>query len=422
MFSADVISRDYANEYDIMLIYPDEDFINRTLEAVGLEGNYVMDNENGNRRLEMYAIAKRTVNGRTFNFEYQAFGAEDAVITSVRESDDIEVKSGDIDYAKSEVSGDVIYFYDEEGNVVASADITSDKKDSTETEEDSKLFFNVDRWRDYYNWCASLTDLANESDVEASAIEFRAAADNDLTKISEAQSKTFNFNHYQTGYRPWGGAIGGDSVTISRKSQVSFRIYNCHSFKYNCDYYLVQANTLTSPRNYQDKMDHKFTWYKGDGEFGRYGYSDYVNYLSGYTGIFGMNCYIASISSGKEDSNLSTDDVALTDYIPTNVPKQKTLTQGISWSIGGEIGFSGKSLAAKISGGVTHSSSETWTTSDWEVLAHPLDVTNASAGWTANIEGPHNSGAWHYESGSAYMGVSSTSASRETLSFKSEWI
>lgn len=426
LFDADEISRDYAAEYNILLIYPNEDFINRTLKAAGLEGNYVMDDSG--KRLEMYAIAKRTVNGRTFSFEYQAFKADDAVITSVRESDDIEVTSGDINYADSEVSGDVIYFYDENGNIVASADITSEKKESTvEEEEDGKLFFNINRWRSYYNWCASLTDLANESAVEASEIEFRAAANDDLTKISEAQNKTFDCDHYQSGYRPWGGAVGGDSVTINRKSQVTFRVYCCHSFKYNCDYYLVQATTTTSPRNYQDKMDHEFTWYQGGGKFGRYGYTDYVNYLSGYTGVFGLDCYISSISSKKENSNLSTNDVALTDYIPVNVPKSTTKTEGISWSMGGEIGFSGKSLAAKLSGGVTHSSSETWTTTEWKIVAHPFDKSKASAGWTADIEGPSNSWAWHekvdfFAGGNKYMGISSTGASRDTLSFKSEWI
>lgn len=110
--------------------------------------------------------------------------------------------------------------------------------------------------------------------------------------------------------------------------------------------------------------------------------------------------------------------------MPTNVPRQKTHSQGISWSKGGDIGFTGQALTAKISGGVTHSSNETWTTTDWNIAARPLDVKNASTGWTADVEGPHNSGAWHDgRRGEAnYMGISSTSASREALNLKSEWI
>ena len=137
LFSADVVSRDYAKENDIMLIYPDEDYINRTLEAVGLPADYAMnDNENGDKRLEIFAIAKRTVNGRTFRFTYQAFKADDAVSGDVRVSDDISAISQD--YASSDVSGDVVFYYDENGNVIRSADVESKGKESVSTGTDDK--------------------------------------------------------------------------------------------------------------------------------------------------------------------------------------------------------------------------------------------------------------------------------------------
>ena len=420
LFDADRISRDYADEYNILLIYPNEDYINRTLEAVGLEGDYVMDGDAKN--LEMFAIAKRTVNGRTFRFSYQAFRADDAVMTGVRESDDAEVNS-EKNYAYSDVSGDVVFYYDENGNIIDSADVDPNGKESVETGTDSSMFFNIDRWRSYYNWCASLTDMANEADVEATAIEVRAAADDDLTKISDAQNKTLDFDHYQSGYRPWMGNIVGDKVTINRKSQVSFTIYNCHSFKYNCDYYLVQANTTTVPNNFQDR-EASFTWI-GDG-YGRYGYECNVNYLSGYTGIFGFESHISSLVNGRNNEDLSTNEVSLIRHIPTNVPKNETHTEGMEWSIGGQVGISKDGPSVTLTGSVSHSSSRSWTTSDWDVRDQALSSKKASASWYSDVTGPSDSGSWHgsnmWHGDSKYMGVSATGASKGTLSFITEWI
>lgn len=135
LFDADEISRDYADECDILLIYPNEDYINRTLEAAGLEGNYVIESDKG--RLELFAIAKRTVNGRTFSFKYYASRGDDAVISSIRISDSDDVTS--------EISGNVIIFYDKDGNIIDSADITSGKNESDDEDDDSKLFFNINR-------------------------------------------------------------------------------------------------------------------------------------------------------------------------------------------------------------------------------------------------------------------------------------
>ena len=421
LFDADRISRDYADEYNILLIYPNEDFINRTLKAAGLEGNYVMETNKG--RIELFAIAKRTVNGRTFNFEYKAFRGDDAVAGSVRVSDDISVTSQD--YATSDVSGDVVFYYDENGNVIGSADVESKGKESVSTGTDNNTFFNVDRWRSYYNWCASLTEKADELSINASAIEVRAAADDDLTKISDAQNKTLDFDHYQSGYRPWGGNVLGESVTINRTNQITFTVYNCHSFRYNCDYYLVQANTTTVPKNFQDR-EATFTWIGGSDEYGRYGHKSQVNYISGYTGIFGFESHISSVVNGKRYEDLTTDEVSLIRHIPTRVPKNESHSESMSWSIGGQVGISKSGPSVTLNNSVSHSTSRTWTTSDWDVRDQALQKKKASASWYSDITGPSDSGSWHgdlsWPGDSSYMGISATGASRGTLSFITEWI
>ncbi|MBQ7665381.1 MAG: hypothetical protein IJS42_01560, partial [Synergistaceae bacterium] len=73
LFDADSIKEAYDKEETILLFYPDESFINRTLDAVGLVGNYVLTPEEApDGRLELFAVAKRTVNDRTHTFTYHA--------------------------------------------------------------------------------------------------------------------------------------------------------------------------------------------------------------------------------------------------------------------------------------------------------------------------------------------------------------
>lgn len=92
--------------------------------------------------------------------------------------------------------------------------------------------------------------------------------------------------------------------------------------------------------------------------------------------------------------------------------------------MGGEVGFSKSGLSLNISGGVSHSKSETWTTSDWEIIAEPFSAKNASVAWTASVTGPSGTGNWYTNTDyhNHYESIRATTASRQNLSFKSEWI
>ncbi|MBQ3758960.1 MAG: hypothetical protein II876_05785, partial [Synergistaceae bacterium] len=246
LFNAEDIRRSYDSEDIVLLIYPNQDFINRTLQAVGLEGNYVLTPETApGGRLEMFAIAKRTVNDRTHTFSYHAARSDAFTI-----SDDTSAPStggGDV-----VVSGDKAYVIGENGNILSSSDVTTGDKEGTPgVDDESDEIFNIDRWRSYYNWCASLTDLANEQSAEASAIELRAAEDNDLTKITGAQTPSLECSIKMDGYQPWGNINGSDAVNVRRANTVSFVIYSCHSFTTESDYYLVKATARTATNYYQ---------------------------------------------------------------------------------------------------------------------------------------------------------------------------
>ena len=67
------MSRDYQSEKIILLLYPNEEFINKALKAAGLGGGYVLDKDEApDGYLEMFAFTKRTANNRTYRFSYYA--------------------------------------------------------------------------------------------------------------------------------------------------------------------------------------------------------------------------------------------------------------------------------------------------------------------------------------------------------------
>ena len=408
LFNAEDIRRAYDSEDIVLLLYPNQDFINRTLQAVGLEGNYVLTAEEApGGRLEMFAIAKRTVNDRTHTFSYHAARSDAFTI-----SDDTSAPStggGEV-----VISGDKAYVLDENGNIISSSDVTTgDKEGTQEIDVESDEIFNIDRWRSYYNWCASLTDWANEQSAEASAIELRAAENNDLTKITGAQTPSLLCPIKKDGYQPWGNLNGGDAVNIRRNNTVSFTIYSCHSFTNGSDYYLVKATARTATNYYQDRVV-TFTW--GDDSFNRAhgktldltanmgGHKDPVNYLSGFTKS--MTIY-AAIWSGNSTILANT---------PTNVAKETQYSNTMGWNLSGTIGGSKDGASGSLTGGVSYSETKSFTQKAYEIR-NQLDVSNPS--WVLAYNDGVTRGSWHSE---GYYGISAPAQSAENVEFECGWI
>lgn len=362
LFDADSVKTAYDEEEIILLFYPDEAFINRTLEALGMEGNYVLSPENApDGRIEIFAISKRTVNNRTHTFRYYA-ACDDAFTVS----DDMSAPSiggGDVT-----VSGDVAYVIDENGNIISSSDIANGNKEEMILDDDESIkLFTVDRWRRYYNWAVNLTEWADEQSAEASSIEIKSAAEeNDLTRISTAQTEAFDCSFNKDGYQPWGNINGTDAVNVRRANTASFIIYSCHSFTSGSDYYLVKATARTATNYYQDRVV-TFRW--ADDSFNKYrngpgidlsgnmsGHKDPVNYLSGFTKS--MKIY-ASIRNGNPGILANT---------PTNVPKETQYSNTIGWNIGGSVVGGAPAMSnLSLNAGASFSETKSFTKEAYEI-------------------------------------------------------
>ncbi len=373
LFKAENVSRDYQSEKIILLLYPNEEFINKALNAAGLGGGYVLDkNEAPDGYLEIFAFTKRTVNNRTYRFSYYA-ACDDAVkMSSVEllgENDPSKLPDSNVTI----VSGDRAITYDSDGNIIGSRDITvtsSDKKEISGPDDSNNILFNVERWRDFYNWAAGISDSVKQHEAEASALEIYLAAEvNDITKLADAQVETLNCPLNISSYSPWN--IDGCQVDVKRITSMVLSIYNCHSYRYGHDYYLVKTTASTTPRNYQDRTltftwkDNSFNVHAGDWDSANMsGHKDKVNYLSGFTGALKFESYIML---GK-NSDLTADQVTLIDHYPPNVAKQKTISKGMSWNLGGKIGYNqAQGAVGEINTGISYTNNESWTAKEYDV-------------------------------------------------------
>lgn len=410
LFNAEDIKRNYDDEHIILLLYPDEDFINRTLEAAGLEGNFVLTSEEApSGRLEMFAISKRTVNERTHTFTYRAARSDATTI-----SDDTSAPS--TDGGEVIVSGDVAYEIDENGNILSSSDVTTkDKEETPGINDENGELFNVNRWRNYYNWCASIADWAEEQSAEASSIEmYSAAIEGDLTKIADAQTETLDCSINIPGYMPWGNINYCDAVNIRRANTVSFIIYSCHSFTTESDYYLVKATARTATNYYQDRVV-TFTW--GDDSFNKAhgkpldltanmgGHKDPVNYISGFTKS--MTIY-AAIHNGNPSVLANT---------PTNVPKETNYSNTMGWNLSGTIGGSKDGASGSLTGGVSYSETKSFTEKAYKIT-NALNIFDPS--WVLTYTDGISEGHWHVNG--YYQGINPPPQSTENVEFESSWI
>ncbi|MBQ9628484.1 MAG: leukocidin family pore-forming toxin [Synergistaceae bacterium] len=410
LFNAEDIKRNYDDEHIILLLYPDEDFINRTLEAAGLEGNFVLTSEEApSGRLEMFAISKRTVNERTHTFTYRAARSDATTI-----SDDTSAPS--TDGGEVIVSGDVAYVVDENGNILSSSDVTTkDKEETPGINDENGELFNVNRWRNYYNWCASIADWAEEQSAEASSIEmYSAAIEGDLTKIAEAQTETIDCSINIPGYMPWGNINYCDAVDVKRTNSVSFIIYSCHSFTTGSDYYLVKANARTATNYYQDRVVY-FTW--GDDSFNNGskgwiditanmgGHKDPVNYLSGFTKS--MTIY-AAIHNGQPK---------IIDNTPKNAAKETDYSYNLGWNIGGTIGGSKDGASGSLTGGVSYSETKSFKTKKYNIT-NALNLFDPS--WVLSYSDGISEGSWNVKG--LYLGINPPEQSTESVELECGWI
>ncbi len=393
--NADTFIKAYNEDNKVLLFYdPTLDFINNLRSDLGLDPED-KDLMGGADTLEAYAVAIGIEDGFYNYYSYVV-----PSITSVYE----EVSNNN-----PELDSDVT---EPDEN-----DVIEENTNNGESQTTSNIYglidLQIERLRDLYHWSASIVETTAKNKVTAANFEAMLAADNDLTKIADAQTKTFDFSYADVkvnGVSFNGTNYDAMKYTLSRRNTVSYTIFSAHSFSNGNDYYLVQSTATTVPKNFADKVVEPM---------GSDGYT--FNYLYGYTRQFGVEQWLG-------EGDISVNDVSLIKNTPSNVNRSTTYTKGMSWTLSGKVGLSQKGKesggSAEVGGSVTYSTSETKTTTEYSIVNTCNNKYASSAGWYADVATP-TEGSGHFVGLAPYRkywGINATPASRNQLQYDSEWI
>ena len=287
-----------------------------------------------------------------------------------------------------------------------SADVTEEPETETEPKaevapkEYTTRDLQIERWVNFLKWLGNVTVEAYNNAAFSASYQVRAA-DNDLARICEAQTKTFDFSYANVHTN--GPTFNGVHYSCSefkrtRSNFVSVKIFSAHSFNSGKDYYIVESNTTTVPKNFADTVI----------EYNGY----YRNYLYGFTRNVGTEFHI-------DGGGMSTSDVALIHNAPANANITETYSEGMSWSINGKVGVNKDGPSAELGGGVTYSNSKTWTVSEYSIVNSSMRDYPASAKWYADVDTPGGGGHHVPEGAHTWEGVNAKTASRNQLQYDS---
>ena len=206
-----------------------------------------------------------------------------------------------------------------------------------------------------------LTKRFNEklADMQAQVV---AGSSNDISTLTSAQIVWFNDNINTNGLECKDGTKLERSTTI----QTIYYIYGVYSFDQNKDYYIIEQEiSLPSGNLWSSKMREK----KYNGH--NYKSKDfYLSWLRTENWLTKGSSYL--------------NNIAVSQYSPETVNNQTTYTAGISGNIGGTVGYMGGATAT-VSGGVSYSTSKTWSVQDINVKNYVMSnpsAKDASWEWT----------------------------------------
>lgn len=375
---------EHYNSGDVIAIMnADLELVNTVRADLGLSSENA-DNFGESGILEAYGISCQRVNGlrNTFVYIVPSFGD----MLSSDESGDPEKQ------AQGPESNDITDLPDNQD---------SEEKTEVIPEEYTARDFQIDRWVNFLKWMGQLGVMSLRNSAYASDYEVRAAANDDLTKIADAQTYTFDFC-----YPSFNSSVsfGDYNFTYSRcrDSFVRVIIYSAHSFTSGKDFYVVESNTTTSPKNYQDVMVKDFTC-RGH---------DYTrNVVYGYTKG-------ADTEFNIDGGGMGTSDVALIRHEPANINPSTSYSEGMQWEINGKVGVNKDGPSAEIGGGVSFNKSKSWSVSEYTLINESMKEHPASAKWWADLQNPNDTSSNNYVRPFVYWdGVSAKSASRNQLQY-----
>ena len=345
------------------------------------------------------------------------------------ENSDITGDKGSLElYALAFVSGDVdndfVYIIPRMDDVRSSGeseaeapvsieDAESESGDETQakefTEEDTEYTMRdaqIDRWVRFLQWLLRMGDNSKSNSAFATEYEIRKAADdNDLVKIAKAQTRTFDFSKYDPNRKCFSNVGDSMKYDVNRATTVDYVIYSVHSFSNHNDYYLVLCDATTTPKNFGDTTR----------TCNSFEQSLTFNFLHGYTRGFYVESHI-------DDGTMQASDVSIMNAIPTNINASTSHSETMGWQLGGKLGFSGKGATGELSGGISHSETKSWTTTEYSLLNETRREYIASAKWRADMNLPSNGSDHSAASHMSYKGVNATNASKNSLTLHSEWV
>ena len=381
--SADVLAH-YNSGDVIVLLNTDLDLVNTVRADLGLISEDA-DNFGDSAILEAYAVSCQKVDGlrNTFIYIVPAFGdmissdeAEDEPETETQSAEDI----------------------DEED--LPTTQNTSSDKTETISEPYTLRDFQIDRWANFLRWMGNMgiTSIMNAN--AASAYTVRAAANADITSIAEAQNYTFDFS-----YPSFNSSVklGDYTFTYSRcrNSYVNVTIYSAHSFTSGKDYYLVESNTSTIPKNFRDTYL----------DFEAYGHGSYCNILYGYTRS-------AATEFNIDGGAMGVGDVALIRNAPSSLNPETSYSEGMEWGINGSVGASKDGPSASVGGSVSFSKSKTWSVAEYSLINECFAEHPASAKWYIDVRQPNGGSTDNYVRPFVYWdGVNAVGSSTREIGY-----
>jgi hypothetical protein len=214
-------------------------------------------------------------------------------------------------------------------------DLTDDE--DSDTEQQSRLNELIDWLKENSSRMESAEAVEATDNAKSEAAD--AATTNDLTQLASAFVNQSNFSY-------WGN-----------RYQITHFVYSCHSFATGDDWFYVQQQCV----------------FYGGGAYGE----KTVSYNQETKGWYMDNIELDSCMNGYDYNSTA---VGMIQSSPETANKETSVTSGVEFTIGGEVGVAKDGPSAKISGGVTISNSRTVSVKDCEVINSSNDRDN-NAHW-----------------------------------------
>ncbi len=353
---ADILAA-YNDGLVIAALYPDSDDIDTLCNVLSLENPPVLSGDNSH--LELFAVAKRKVNGDYEPFSY--------TITDLD-----EITSGDVDET-------VHYMTSADMDELTEAEYRAGTPaPETVPAETTDADFNKDRIKDFVEWVAALD--TNPESLRASqgnaAVTTAAGSSGQLTELAKSEGPdTINMDYTRwvsfswikdciDEYPVWGRTKLNDSDgeamhagwTADRRTRLKYDVYSIHSFDKNRDYFLVRAHNSTNTQNQFGSVincrakgiDHNL-----------------ARLMFGFTRRMLFN-HVIEQDDGK-------GNVAIVASAPANKSASQTTSTNMGYSFGGKVAVSANITKAEISASaefnfsINYSTSVSTTAIDYEI-------------------------------------------------------